>query len=133
MLSVYWLVKFPVGEILVFKLGRKPRRIVLAPVAIEIVRGLLNVTAVLVSAHVAAIDSPARVVAETPGLPLTALCVGTRVAVSWLPRVQFRVILATCWEVAKPLLFRVPKLRFWVLFEPMAHAGLTILNLRVNV
>ena len=133
MLRVYWLVKLPVGETLVFRLGRKPKRIVLAPVVRLSARGLLNVTAVLLSAHVASIDSPAKVVAETPGLPLTALCVGTRVAVAWVPRVQFRVILASCWEVAKLLLFRVPKLRFCVLFEPMVQAGLTTLNFIIRV
>ena len=121
------------GEVLVFRIGWKPRRIVLVPVESSSARGLLNVTAVLLSAHVAAIDRPDKVVAETPGLPLTALCVGARVAVAWVPLVQFKVILASCWEVAKPLLFREPKLRFCVLFEPMVQAGLIILNLRVRV
>src|SRR5450830_110482 len=123
MLRVYWLEKFPAGETPVFKRGRKPRRMLLVPVVSDKVRGLLKVTAVLLSAQVAAIDKPARVVAETPGLPLTALCVGTRVAVTWVPRVQFIVTLAICWAVAKSLLLSVPKGRFRVLAEPMEQAG----------
>ena len=133
MLRVYWLVKLPVGETLVFRLGRKPRRIVLVPVVRLSVRGLLNVTAVLLSAQVEAIDSPAKVVAETPGLPLTALWVGTRVAVAWVPRVQLSVILASCWEVAKSFELNAPNGKFNVLFEFMVHAGLMACKLMVRV
>ena len=82
MFRVYWLMKLPVGETLVSRRGRNPRLMVLAPAFIVIVRGLLKVTAVLISAQVAAIDSPANVVAETPVLPLMAAWVGTRVAVT---------------------------------------------------
>ena len=133
MLRVYWLVKLPVGETLVFRRGRKPRRMVLVPVVRFSVRGLLKVTAELLSAQVAAIDRPARVVAETPGLPLTALCVGTSVAVTWVPRVQFNVTLASCCEVANSFEFKAPNGKFNALFELMVQAGLIILNLRVRV
>ena len=75
-------MKLPVGDTLVFNRGRKPTPMVLAPVASDNVRGLLKVTAVPVSAQVAAIESPASVVAETPALPLIAAWVGTSVAVA---------------------------------------------------
>ena len=133
MLRVYWLVKLPVGETLVFRRGRKPRRMVLAPVVRFSVRGLLKVTAELLSAQVAAIDRPARVVAETPGLPLTALCLGTSVAVAWVPRVQFSVTLASCCEVAKSFEFKVPNGKFNVLLDPMVQAGLMTRKLMVSV
>lgn len=82
MLRVYLLEKLPVGETLVFNRGRNPRLILLAPGASVNVRGLLKVTALSLSAQVAAIDSPASVVAETPVLPLMAAWVGTSVAVT---------------------------------------------------
>ena len=64
----------PVGDTLVFKRGLNPTPMALAPLLKLNVRGLLKVTAVLLSAQVAAIDSPASVVADTPVWPLMAAC-----------------------------------------------------------
>ena len=105
----------------------------LLPLVSASVRGLLKLTAVLVSAQVAAIDRPARVVAETPGLPLMAAWVGTSVAVACVPRVQFMVILAICCELAKSLLLSVPKGRLRVFAEPIEQAGWMTRKLRMTV
>ena len=82
MLRVYWLVKLPVGNAPGFRRGLNPTPMVLTPVFRVNERGLLKLTAVLLSAQVASIDRPANVVADTPVLPLMGSWVGTKVAVT---------------------------------------------------